>query len=79
MRLFVHIGLPFYSTDIAAGWRVVEKLGLSVLYDELTKRWQARKHVSVYDETASKWCDTAPRAICLAALKAVGVEVPSSD
>ena len=68
-----------YSTDIAAAWEVVEKLqergtltvssarGGSV--GELkTFAWC----VEIHGPEVEEWGDTAPHAICLAALKAVG-------
>ena len=76
------LGLPHYSTDIAAAWAVVEKmqgLGWTFQVDD----------VGFNDSTEGKWRvvlteetkghdyhpadgDTAPHAICLAALKACG-------
>jgi hypothetical protein len=67
--------LQKYSTDIAAAWEVVEKL--------LADGWELTE--AGYSRTTRKWdftfgngcsfdgplCDTAPHAICLAALKAV--------
>lgn len=49
-------GVPHYSTDISAAWEVVEKLN---------------KQYSFHLNTKGS-ADTAPHAICLAALKAVG-------
>ena len=63
--------LPEYSTDIAAAWEVVEKLQkLNPLHirSDITGRW----FVSCGPFNAS--ASTAAHAICLAALKAVGVE-----
>jgi len=70
--------LPHYSTRIEDAWRVVEKLDL--LFDYEIRRtmagWQIGGHwwyndgeggFNVYAEAP-----TAPLAICLAALKAVG-------
>lgn len=66
--------LPHYSTDIAAAWKVVEKFSFDLKdwngcgeedYRGYTcKLYDGRTQV---EETA----DTAPLAICLAALKAV--------
>lgn len=66
------------STDIAAAWQVVDRMK-----DQYTFMLSYRQHdgdyfvcfdpVNRYEEIA----DTAPLAICLAALKAVGVEVES--
>ena len=63
--------LPKYSEDIAAAWRVVEKLDGT--YEPVIERhgpgWTA------WFDSNQAWADTAPLAICLAALKAVGVQV----
>jgi hypothetical protein len=75
--------VPAYSTDIAAAWEVVEKVTR-----ETEKRftlWQAPtyyvarfKHYDYWHEGCDSRqalqakADTAPHAICLAALKAVG-------
>lgn len=80
---------PFYSSDIAAAWQVVEKLrsmGKSFILS-----WDARPACKSYycsnhdgenlmtrgfsqsDEYIDEEADSAPLAICLAALKAVGV------
>lgn len=65
--------LPHYSTDIAAAWEVVERVDdVFVLagFPGAPIGWSATFSV---DFEAS--ADTAPMAICLAALKSVGVEV----
>lgn len=91
--------VPPYSTDIAAAWDLVEKLGLLVVplheawldipEDEFREPvqigWAAGRGswhgpTEIYMETPTRnWMksETAPHAICLAALKAVGVEVPA--
>lgn len=60
---------PSYSSDISAAWEVVEKM--KDRYDRSTVEWV----------TFAAWCgelgDMTPSGICLAALKAVGVEVPA--
>lgn len=59
----------FYSTDIAAAWKVVEKFGHVVLSgpESVSNQWLA-----TFDaKRESVWGDSAPLAICLAALKAV--------
>lgn len=71
--------LPSYSTDIASAWLVVEKLRLSVL--KCNHGWRAGDlsyggHESsefIFDAIA----ETAPHAICLAALKSVA-SIPKS-
>ena len=76
-----------YSEDISAAWEVVEKLRKSyrVRIHEFGSGWQASLEIKdgrlrypieishEGDESANS--DTAPHAFCLAALKAVGVEV----
>lgn len=65
-----------YSTDIAAAWEVVEKLDLLALYslEGCEGEWTVRKYYN--NDEWDEWDDTdgvsAPHAICLAALKAVG-------
>mgnify|MGYP001571535769 CR=1 FL=1 len=75
--------IPHYSTDIAVAWQVVEhlknKLHLQVILhwagDECPK-WlcnlRADGYRSFQDQEWQVEADTAPLAICLAALKAVG-------
>lgn len=69
-------GCPEYSTDIAAAWQVVERF---------TQKWKyvfkLQNHYSfnfdTYEATLNGYggsANTAPMAICLAALKAVGHE-----
>lgn len=63
-----------YSTDIAAAWLVVEKLRdtLHVNWDicsDSTSWW-----AKIGNLETLKAADSAPLAICLAALKAVGME-----
>lgn len=70
--------LPRYCTDIADAWRVVEKM---------RERWHFSIDSGLRGLTTAKfWAreglgygacpdELAPRAICLAALRAVGVEV----
>lgn len=78
--------LPQYSTDISAAWEVVEKIINHSDYVcwELSSEWKGDGAKSDYpfyarfclgngDKTAG--ADTAPHAICIAALKVVGVEV----
>ena len=74
--------LPFYSTDIAAAWEVVETLGYNwSLNRDVGKCWNDYqiagdlKYRFVLAAPGSPMegvvADTAPRAICLAALKAM--------
>lgn len=65
----VNITAPSYSTDLAAAWTVLEKIGLTF---ELTfLRSTGHYHVRLMDGEvkAAVVADTAPHAICLAALK----------
>lgn len=69
---------PKYSTDIAAAWQVVEKLGSEKFMFDLKRRysicgwgWDAEFADYNWKEYEADGV-TAPHAICLAALKAVG-------
>lgn len=82
----VRIPIPPYSTDIAAAWEVVEKLKMTVSAPtapyadgEYANSSETEWEVEVTKLGSSDWSDivsaralTAPHAICLAALKAVG-------
>lgn len=62
--------VPPYSTDIAAAWGVVEKLRERGFGFSLNDGW-----IAWFLAGRSDWhadAETAPHAICLAALKAVG-------
>lgn len=65
-----------YSAEISAAWEVVEKLHLMVRPSILSGNWVAMKFERVY--LSGKWegvgeatADTAPLAICRAALLAI--------
>ena len=67
-----------YSTDIAAAWRIVEKMAathaLSIDYDPVyPDEWTCWMQGA--GDSVSPSAESAPLAICLAALQAVGVEV----
>ena len=76
-----------YSTDIKAAWEVVDK---GHLYGDCIRQWP-RDGEMVWQIGSPWWdlgrrdggflviaeADTAAHAICLAALKAIGVEVPA--
>lgn len=77
------IDLPHYSTNIAAAWQVVEKLieskkimkiqaGHMGVWISISIPTNTLNYIKTPPEIYS---ETAPHAICLAALKAVGVEV----
>lgn len=61
------------STDIAAAWQVVGKLRERGFGFSLNDAWIAWFLAAPNEYQAS--ADTAPHAICLAALRAVGAEV----
>lgn len=66
-----------YSTDIAAAWAVVEKMPLEMSLE----RWpEFRNTWRCSFERMKEWvrADTAPLAICLAALRACGIEAPDT-
>lgn len=73
----VHFHGPAYSTDIAAAWEVVKHLAPDY-YVEVCEGGADRPNVAycrVYHNSALRCittADTAPLAICYAALKAVG-------
>lgn len=72
---------PPYSTDIATAWEVIEKM---IKYNPF---WEQKNCIDFHlsptsppgwtcnfgDDTTRVYADTAPEAICLAALRAVGV------
>jgi hypothetical protein len=79
--------IPYYSSNIADAWQVVEKLRSRYVYIDLTNNddlyccelmeqdWENESRYFTYYTDA----ETAPLAICLAALKAVGVEVEVTE
>ena len=73
------IGMPHYSTDIGAAWQVIENLverGMVVEMRAWAFGW-SRAVVFSGIERHDVEDITAPLAICLAALAAVGAEVPA--
>lgn len=70
---------PEYSTNIAAAWKVIEKIKTSESWLAIwqtidTGKWYIELQLD--DGTKIGWandCDTAPQAICLAALKYKGI------
>lgn len=72
--------LKSYSTDIAAAWEVVEKLAengkLLELYAGGGPKGASWTATFFDGSSGNEYADTAPHAICLAALKAVGVDLP---
>lgn len=82
----VYCPLKPYSTSIEAAWEVVEKIKNIRGTDGTFKiqYWHPGSVVYAdhedllgcdFDHTIYSWGQTAPHAICLAALKAVGVEI----
>jgi hypothetical protein len=73
--------LPHYSTRIEDAWLVVETIdrptGLTFALIDNDKHWIAiwgRWSGGLFNPIIECYADTAPHAICLAALKAVGHE-----
>jgi hypothetical protein len=66
--------VPSYTTDISAAWEVVEKMDEWIVQRARDGDYwvTVRFGESWY---LSGWVKSAPEAICLAALKAVGVDV----
>lgn len=73
--------IPSYSTDISAAWQVVEKMqeyGYILMLDATTTSEYYISFVGLKDGSHISFfgnANTAPMAICRAALKCVGVEV----
>lgn len=65
--------LPHFSTNIAAAWTVVEKLYMLVWREDLDGTWGARSLKYMIEKTGISRSDSAPHAICLAALKVFDV------
>jgi hypothetical protein len=72
---------PNYSTDIAAAWEIVEKFSKLGWDVTVFSGGEMRDGDEIYAEFDPRYCDgkfalksayTAPHAICLAALNAVG-------
>jgi hypothetical protein len=64
--------LPHYTTDIAAAWEVFEKVTeLGAVFKAETPFWAC--YISTSDEVVKAY--TAPEAICLASLRALGIEI----
>ena len=77
--------IPRYSTDIAAAWKVVEKVKLNII-TRYQDKWLCtnvgsdfqfwceypNRYENLNDDSYCELGDTAPHAICLAALRAVG-------
>jgi hypothetical protein len=77
--VYLHTGamnvgeLPHYSTDIAAAWKVMVAVanGRRDRYPTLWQDKGTNLWVCEFGSVQDGWCDTAPLAICRAALRAV--------
>ena len=84
--------VDYYSTSIADAWEVIPNVKYRSAFtgeyamDPITIAYQSNCNPNDFSRMvwtahfrhsdSFAWSDTAPMAICLAALKAVGVEVP---
>jgi hypothetical protein len=68
---------PAYSTDIAAAWSVVKKFDYLYLFrsPEINDGMYECKLTMADERKYYALSESAPHAICLAALRAVGVEI----
>lgn len=71
--------VPPYSTDHNAAFEVVKKMKAQHfdidLFTEFGNQWRCKMFIyRLKDSISEELADTAPHAICLAALKAKGVE-----
>lgn len=72
--------IPSYSTDIAVAWQIAEAMRLAAIPEEewASGGWRAAQEPfnapGWYERDVNdwEWAETAPLAICRAALKAVG-------
>lgn len=68
--------IPHYSTNIAAAWEVVERFSyFTITQSKLDKELYHAEFKGRLGEFFIAEGESAPHAICLAALKAVGVEL----
>lgn len=77
-----YLFVPRFSSDIAATWQVVEKMRERETYIAVEchpNYWRAVVYDGNWYFELSEHADTAPLAICLAALRTVGVEVPEGE
>ena len=64
---------PRYSSDLSAAWGVVERLSGSV--HSLHVRCEKSRWIAAFGDAPAATALSAPAAICLAALRARGIEV----
>jgi hypothetical protein len=73
--------IPHYTTDISAAWEVLNKFNWKTIGCGLANQWYVElrnfQEGDTIDTTIpyQAFGDTAPEAICKAALKAVGINV----
>jgi len=74
---------PSYSTNIAAAWQVVEKLreqSIAMTISTMGPRSETMVYTTVAGVNSSTvWEESAPLAICVAALKAVGSDAALNE
>jgi hypothetical protein len=66
-----------YSSDISEAWEVVEKFFILEL-SKMSNECSVSLYGEVYTNKGHSVANTAPIAICLAALEAVGYDIPES-
>jgi hypothetical protein len=72
-----YTSIPFFTTDISATWGVVEKMHQDGFLFDLSNSVGAGYIAQFYKGNyyVSGYIKSAPEAICIAALKVVGVDV----
>jgi hypothetical protein len=68
---------PPYSSDLGAAWGVVERLSGSV--HSLHVRCEKNRWIAAFGDSPAATALSAPVAICLAALRARGIDVDFAD
>jgi uncharacterized protein (DUF1330 family) len=76
--------IPRYSTNISDAWQVVEKVGKEFLVRKRLEGNDYRAFIITFDNYLGHkeyyaHAKTAPLAICLAALRAVGYEIEKAE
>lgn len=75
--------IPAYSTEIAAAWEVVERLATchpTLERFTLPDRWCCAMQLNADTiSSVAEYADSAPLAICLAALRAVGAPLSKEE
>jgi len=64
---------PCYSSDLSIAWRVVERLSGGM--EALQVRCEKNRWIAAFGKSPAASAMSAPVAICLAALRAKGIEV----